>query len=163
VFFFSLYTGFAFAVLFLFFAAFPYVFQRPPYSFTISQTGLTFLGIGLGVVLAAITGVVIDRKIYQAKHKKAIGEGRMHVAPEERLWNAMIGSFGIPVGLFWFAWTADRGVHWAVLCVAAVPFAWGNLCLFVSIESLRLDLKFCLLTVILRLPPHCTQSTCMDQ
>jgi hypothetical protein len=44
----------------------------------------------------------------------------------------MIGCFGIPIGLFWFAWTADRGVHWIVPTLAAVPFAWGNLCLFVS-------------------------------
>ena len=163
MFFFSIYTGFAFAVLFLFFAAFPYVFQRPPYSFTISQTGLTFLGIGLGVVLAAVTGVVIDRQIYQAKHKKAIGEGRAHAAPEERLWNAIVGSFGIPVGLFWFAWAADRGAHWAVLGVAAVPFAWGNLCLFVSIESFRLNMKLHLLTDIPRLLPLYTQLMCMDQ
>jgi Na+/proline symporter len=132
VFFFSLYTGFAFAVLFLFFAAFPFVFQRPPYNFTVSQSGLTFLGIGLGVLLAAITGVIIDRKIYQVQHHKAIAKGNAHARPEHRLYNAMIGSFGIPVGLFWFGWTADRGVHWAVPCVAAVPFAWGNLCLFVS-------------------------------
>jgi hypothetical protein len=45
----------------------------------------------------------------------------------------MVGSIGIPVGLFWFAWCADKGVHWSVLCIATVPFAWGNLCLFVSL------------------------------
>lgn len=43
----------------------------------------------------------------------------------------MFGSIGIPLGLFWFGWTADKGVHWAVPVVAAIPFAWGNLLLFV--------------------------------
>lgn len=140
VFFFSLYTAFAFGVLFLYFAAFPYVFQRPPYSFTVSQTGLTFLGIGFGVLLAAITGVVIDRKIYQLQHRKATAKGCAHARPEHRLYNAMIGSFGIPIGLFWFGWAANEGKHWAVLCVAAVPFAWGNMCVFVSLSPQRLTI-----------------------
>ena len=119
-------------MLFLFFAAFPYVFQRPPYLFTVSQTGLTFLGVGLGVLLASLTSVFIDRKIYQAKHQKAVRTGKSHAKPEHRLYSAMVGSFGIPIGLFWFGWASEKGCHWGVLVVAAVPFAWGNLCLFVS-------------------------------
>jgi hypothetical protein len=38
VFFLSLYTAFAFGMLFLFFAALPYIFMRPPYSFDTSQS-----------------------------------------------------------------------------------------------------------------------------
>ena len=45
----------------------------------------------------------------------------------------MMGSFGLPIGLFWFAWTADNGIHWAAPVIAAIPFSWGNLSLFVSI------------------------------
>lgn len=135
VFFLSLYTAFTFAILFLFFAAIPYVFERPPYAFSVSQTGLVFLAIGLGVLLASMTGLVIDTKLYQVQHRKATAAGHMHAQPEHRLYNAMIGSVGIPVGLFWFAWTADKGVHWAVPVVGAVPFAWGNLCLFVCTAS----------------------------
>ncbi|KAH7130283.1 MFS multidrug transporter-like protein [Dendryphion nanum] len=132
VFFLSLYTAFAFAILFLLFAAIPFVFQRPPYNFTISQSGLTFIAIGIGVLLAAMTSLVIDRMIYQKFARKAIEQGQTHAQPEHRLYNAMIGSLGIPVGLFWFAWTADRGDFWAIPIVATVPFAWGNLCLFTS-------------------------------
>ncbi|KAK3214711.1 hypothetical protein GRF29_19g1016949 [Pseudopithomyces chartarum] len=139
VFFLSLYTAFTFAILFLFFAAIPYVFERPPYRFTISQTGLVFLSIGLGVCLASITGLVIDTRLYQVKHREAVSTGQMHAQPEHRLYNAMIGSLGIPVGLFWFAWTANAGVHWAVLAVGAIPFAWGNLCLFISAAMYMVD------------------------
>jgi hypothetical protein len=76
--------------------------------------------------------------MYQAAHRKAVAKGHTNARPEHRLYNAMIGSIGIPVGLFWFAWCADKGVHWAVLCVSAVPFAWGNLSLFVSSNSICL-------------------------
>ncbi|KAJ4336415.1 hypothetical protein N0V87_005431 [Didymella glomerata] len=132
VFFLSLYTAFAFGVLFLFFAAFPYIFMRPPYRFDTSQSGLTFLAIGLGVLLGGLTGVLIDHFIYQAKHRLAMDKGETHAAPEHRLYNAMMGSWGILVGLFWVGWSAARGAHWAVVLVGSVPFAWGNLCLFTS-------------------------------
>lgn len=136
VFFLSLYTAFAFGVLFLFFAAFPYIFMRPPYLFDTSQSGLTFLAIGLGVLLGGFTGVLIDHSIYQAKHRAAMGRGETHAAPEHRLYNAMMGSWGILGGLFWVGWSAAKGAHWAVVLVGSVPFAWGNLCLFVSAPTI---------------------------
>lgn len=121
------------------FAAFPFVFQRPPYLFTVSQTGLTFISVGVGVVLGCASGIVTDRMVYMKQVYAAIAEGKTHAAPEHRLYSAMYGSVGITVGLFWFAWTADNGVHWAVPVVAAVPFAWGNMCLFTSCALYMID------------------------
>jgi hypothetical protein len=43
----------------------------------------------------------------------------------------MFGSFGITIGLFWFAWVSRASVHWMVPIIAAIPFAWGNLSIFV--------------------------------
>ena len=55
----SIYTAFNFSVLFAFFAAFPLVFQSPypeiqVYHFNRGESGLVFLGIGLGSVLSTI-------------------------------------------------------------------------------------------------------------
>jgi hypothetical protein len=132
VFFFSIYTSFAFGVLFLLFAAIPYIFQRAPYHFTVSQAGLAFISVGVGVLLGAVTCILVDRTIYQKLHRKIISEGGTHVMPEHRLYSAMIGSSGIVIGLFWFGWCAGTGQHWAACLVGAIPFAWGNICLFVS-------------------------------
>ena len=132
VFFFSLYVSFAFGVLFAFFAAFPLIFQRV-YGFDGAQAGLTFLAIGIGCVLAVVMMIVLDLKVYQKhvrKNKEAGGEGV--IKPEYRLHPAMVGSAGLPIALFWFAWTARPDIHWASPVVAAVPFAFGNLCIFVS-------------------------------
>jgi hypothetical protein len=38
----------------------------------------------------------------------------------------------VAIGLFWFAWTARHDVHWISPVLAAIPFAWGNLCIFIS-------------------------------
>jgi hypothetical protein len=44
----------------------------------------------------------------------------------------MAGAFALPVGLFWFAWSARPSVHWIVPIISAVPFAWGNVNVFIT-------------------------------
>ena len=70
----SIYTAFNFAVLFAFFAAFPLVFQSPypeiqVYHFNRGESGLVFLGIGLGCTLSTACFITIDRMTYQKKTK----------------------------------------------------------------------------------------------
>lgn len=129
----SLYVAFNFSVLFGFFAAFPYVFRKV-YDFSTEESGLVFLAIGVGCLLAAPTVLLCDRYFYQPHVRRSHAEGRNGVVtPEYRLYPAMIGSFGVPVGLFWFAWTARSDISWASPVVSAVPFAWGNLSIFIGI------------------------------
>ena len=135
VFFFSLYTGFNFSVLFAFFDAFPIVFHGV-YKFSVGLSGLTFLGVGLGVTLGASTVIVIDRLTFRKHHSRS-SDGI--VAPEHRLYAAMIGSFGLPIGLFWFAWTARSDVHWISPILATIPFGWGNICVFCAAALYLLD------------------------
>jgi hypothetical protein len=127
----SMYSAFTFGVMFAFLAAFPIVFQGV-YGFDTSQTGLTFLGLGIGCLFAVPTGIAMDYFFYQRQHRKAVSEGRTHVAPEHRLYGAMVGGFGVTAGLFWFAWTSRKSVHWIVPILGVIPFGWGNLCIFVS-------------------------------
>jgi len=135
----SLYTGFNFAVLFCFFAAFPYTF-RTVYDFSVEQSGLVFLAIGIGCLLSPPTILLCDRLFYQpqVRFSKAAGTDGV-VAPEYRLIPAMLGSLGLPIGLFWFAWTARSNISWASPVVAAIPFAWGNLSIFIGSASYLID------------------------
>lgn len=131
----TLYNAFVFGVLFAFFDSYPYVFMGV-YGFTVAQVGLAFMGVLLGTVLAVVTFVAIDKTVY-LKAKRKAPDGKP--APEERLYTSMLGSFGIPISLFWFAWTARADVHWIVPVLAGVPFGWGIVALFVgtSASSLR--------------------------
>lgn len=139
VFFLSLYTGFNFSILFGFFDAFPIVFEGV-YHFNGGLTGLTFLGIALGCCIAVVTAIVIDRLLYHPRHRRSRREGRGGaVAPEHRLYVAMMGSLGLPIGLFWFAWTARAHVHWISPVLATVPFAWGNLSVFTAAALYLVD------------------------
>ena len=132
VFFFSLYTGFNFSVLFGFFDAFPLVFGNV-YHFEPGFSGLTFLGIGFGCCAGVATAMLLNRLWYHKEYLKSHRDGKGGtVAPEHRLHAAMLGSFGLPIGLFWFAWTSRKDIHWISPVLATVPFAWGNLCVFYS-------------------------------
>ena len=139
VFLMSIYVAFNFSVLFAFFDSFPIVFIGV-YGMNLGESGLTFLGIGFGCVLGVITAIVVDRKKFHPEYYKSLREGRGGiVAPEHRLYVAMMGSFGMPIGLFWFAWTAKKDIHWISPVLATVPFAWGNLCIFTATASYLVD------------------------
>jgi MFS family permease len=97
VLFLSLYNSFTFSVLFAFFAAYPYTFETV-YGFNTWQYGLAFLGIFIGVILAVATVMVLDRMVYMKKFTQALKAGKTSVPPEERLYAAMVGSFGVSIG-----------------------------------------------------------------
>ena len=110
------------------------------YGFDNSHTGITFLSIGVGLMIAVPTCLACDRWLYQKKRVQAIKQGKFTAAPEHRLYSAMIGGFGVTLSMFWFGWTARKDVHWIVPIIGAVPFGWGNLCIFVSISDYIISL-----------------------
>lgn len=129
---FSIYTAFIFAVLFGFFSCFPYVFSHV-YGFNTGEAGLVFIAIGVGCLLATAAFVEIDRRTYVRQALQRINNGDSRPLPsEERLYPAMVGCFLVPMGLFWFAWTARPSVHWIVPVLALIPFGCGNLMVFDS-------------------------------
>jgi hypothetical protein len=123
-----LYVAAEFGTLFSFFAAVPYTFGTV-YQFSLEESGLVFLSIVIGCILGLITVMLCDIFLYR---KQATKYPPHQIPPEHRLYPSMIGSIGLPIGLFWFAWTARPGVSWASPAVAMIVFAWGNLCVFVS-------------------------------
>lgn len=92
----SIYNAFTFSVLFAFFEAYPYVFMGE-YGFNIRQNGLTFLGIGVGVLLGAAAAVVVDLLVYQRIVRRG-GERIREKGPEQRLYIGMIGDLCLPIG-----------------------------------------------------------------
>ena len=92
----SIYTGFAFAMLFSFFCSFPYVFAKV-YGFDSKEVGLAFLSPLTGFLLAVVTFGVLDRTVYS----KAVANSKGAPAPELRLYAALLGSLLLPTGLFW--------------------------------------------------------------
>ena len=92
----SIYNAFTFSVLFAFFEAYPFVFMGE-YGFNIWQYGLTFLGIGIGVLLGAVGAILVDLFVYQRFVRQG-GERIRVKGPEQRLYIGMIGDLCLPIG-----------------------------------------------------------------
>ena len=131
---FSIYTAFAFAMIYSFFGSYNYVFQTV-YNFNQESIGLTFLGILVGFFFAVISFVIFDALIY----RKAVVKTGGKPTPEHRLYAALLGSFMLPVGLFWFAWSPRKDVHWIVPVLSGIPFGWGCVAIFLSSMTYLVD------------------------
>ena len=103
---FNAYSAFNFGLLYAFFAAFPRVYAQF-YGFDSLSTGLTFLSIGVGIVLASVTILLFSKKWYLPRVRAAIAAdapkpafATSRLVPEERLPLAMVGGPCITIGLF---------------------------------------------------------------
>ena len=59
--------------------------------------------------------------------------------PEARLPHLILLSWLVPIGLFWFAWTADTSIHWASCIISGIPFGIGFVVLSLGITSYLID------------------------
>lgn len=96
------------------------------------------------------------------KYRKEMARTQNRVAPEHRLYSALVGCWFVPIGLFvgetntelsvapplpygfsnssqWYAWTPRSSVHWIVPVLAGIPFGWGTLASFLSCMSYIVD------------------------
>lgn len=124
--FWNLYVGVVYAVLFLCFVAYPIVFQELR-GWAPGLAGLSYCGIGTGTAIAVALEPLIRRII--AMHPQDPMTGRPD--PEAAVIAVCMGSILIPIGEFWFAWTARRPVHWICPILAGLPFGIGNGLVFI--------------------------------
>ncbi len=154
----SIYVSIVYGTLYMFFAGFPVVFQVAR-GWSQGAAGLPFIGVGIGVCLAALAAGV-DNNRYVRLCTAAEAEG-YSVGPEARLSMAMVGSIVLPVGLFLFAWTTYPSVHWIVPIIGAMFFSCGLVMVFISLMSYLVD--SCTFSSLLCDPlPHAPAHPCTD-
>ncbi|TVY62907.1 Efflux pump atB, partial [Lachnellula suecica] len=120
-----LFSAILLGILYLFFGAFPLVFQGN-HGFTLSQTGLSFLGIFVGMVLGAATDPFWHKNYVRLIQQREEATGEVGGSePEYRLPPAIAGAVLVPIGLFLFAWTTYASVHWIVPIIGSAVFGMG--------------------------------------
>ena len=98
------------------FEALPFIFINTR-GFTIGESGLIFIGVGLGTSFGAYLTLPLTRH-YPALNVKWRG----FPPPEERLYGAMIGAPTLVIGAFWLGWTGQyASIHWIVPALATIP------------------------------------------
>jgi hypothetical protein len=125
----SLYVAITYGILYLLITTFSFVYTER-YNFDEGTTGLTFLPAGLGMMIGVIGfGQLTDAMV---NRNKAAGVAHR---PEVRLAPALTIPSGLtlPVGLFIYGWTAEKGVHWIVPMIGVVIFTAGLMGVMVSL------------------------------
>ncbi|KAI1392347.1 major facilitator superfamily protein [Hypoxylon trugodes] len=135
VFFSCLHLSFIYAIFYLFFEAYPIVFEGI-YGMTAGERGLMFIPIAVGALLSFIIYLTYDR-IYQRaqmrdKHWVKVEEYRC-------LPLACIGGPLLSATIFWLAWTARPSVHCIVPAIAGVPFGIALLLIFMALINYLAD------------------------
>ncbi|WFD25431.1 hypothetical protein MNAN1_000393 [Malassezia nana] len=118
----SVYFGFLYSTLYLFFVAFPIVFGElhglNPVQFT-----MIFLSYFAGELVVAVFIVLVENRRYMKK-RAASPTGKL--PPEERLRCSLVGSPLMVMSLFWFAWTCYPSISiWSpIMAIAAYGAAF---------------------------------------
>ncbi|KZF23887.1 putative MFS transporter [Xylona heveae TC161] len=103
----SIYCAFMFGLTYLLFTTFPAVFEET-YGWGPGIAGLAYLGLGLGMIFSiALFGLLSDKLLNQPR-------GGTVERPELRLLLMMWLSPMVPVGFFWYGWSAHYHTHWIV-------------------------------------------------
>ncbi|CZT43278.1 probable benomyl/methotrexate resistance protein [Rhynchosporium secalis] len=134
-----LFSAILLGILYLFFGAFPLVFTGN-HGFSLSQVGLSFLGIFVGMVLAATTDPIWHKNYARLIRQREERTGEVGGSePEYRLPPSICGAVLVPSGLFMFAWTTYSSVHWIVPIIGSTIFGMGTLLVFSGIFTFLVD------------------------
>ena len=102
----SVLMGINYAYLYLCFTTFPIVFQEV-YHFSQGISGLAYLGLGIGSMVGlAIIGKYSDKIVVKMTEKNGVRK------PEYRLPLFFFANLLIPIGLFWYGWSAQEHTQW---------------------------------------------------
>ncbi|KAM6492968.1 multidrug resistance protein 4 [Amanita muscaria] len=118
----SLYMAFIYGIYYLMFSTFSALYSET-YGFNSGVAGLTYLGLGLGFFIAAAFGAKTADGIYKKLADRNGGKG----TPEMRIPALFIGSVFVPIGLFWYGWSAQAKTHWIVPIIGTGFYGFGNL------------------------------------
>ncbi|GAB1200448.1 hypothetical protein APSETT444_009821 [Aspergillus pseudonomiae] len=130
----SLYAAIIYGTTYLIFSTFPTLWERH-YEEPKNLASLHFIAPGIGYFIGIQIGMFSADRIYLALKRRNQNEGR----PEFRLPLLAISAVCVPPALFWYGWTAEAKLHWAVPNVAIVVLMCGCTLVFQCVMAYFID------------------------
>ncbi|KAF8187021.1 multidrug resistance protein 4 [Mycena galopus ATCC 62051] len=130
----SLYMALLYGIYYLFFTTLNGLFTGT-YGFSLGVSGLMYGGLGVGFTLATALGAQFSDMMYKYLAEKNDGVGE----PEMRIPPLFVGSILVPVGLFWFGWSAQEKLHWVMPVIGSGIFGFGMMTSFLPIQLYLVD------------------------
>ncbi|KAF3809416.1 MFS transporter fsa7 [Colletotrichum gloeosporioides] len=130
----SAYAATVFSYAYLCFTTFPRIF-KDQYGFGSGASGLTSIGIGVGFILGLLfVGAVSDPwSAYLTKKNDGVAK------PEFRLPTLVIGAVFVPIGLFWYGWSAEFKAHWIVPIMGTALLGIGIVTAYTTTATYLID------------------------
>ncbi|KAH7412083.1 major facilitator superfamily domain-containing protein [Phaeosphaeria sp. MPI-PUGE-AT-0046c] len=94
-----------------------------------------YISIALGTTLAGQIGSQVLDRTYRAMSKRNGGSG----TPEHRIPCLVSGMVMMPIGLFWYGWSAEHELHWIMVDIGTVVFTLGSFVGAQAITAYQLD------------------------
>jgi multidrug resistance protein len=130
----SVYVAINYGILYLFFTTMTFVFEGT-YHFSSGAVGLSYLGMGVGLLAGmAFLGTTSDKIIKKEQARgTAIPEHRLH------LLLSLPGAICLPIGVFIYAWTTEKQVHWIAPIIGTALVGLGNLTGMMTVQTYLVD------------------------
>ncbi|PGH17240.1 hypothetical protein AJ80_04882 [Polytolypa hystricis UAMH7299] len=130
----SIYCAFVWGLLILLFTTLPAVYSGQ-YGFSPSISGLTYIGMGVGMGVGAVGfGLLSDRVM-----KSRFGDQPAEWKPEGRLLLMAWFSIVLPVGFFWYGWSAAYSAPWILPVLGTTFIGVGALFIMMPVQVYLVD------------------------
>lgn len=130
------FMAFTYGFMYLMIVSFPDIFANV-YGFSKGIIGLMYLPMGVGFILGVVFWTWSIGKVYKRLTLRNNGAGK----PEFRLPMLIASSWLVPIGLIWFAWSAEKQLHWIMPGIGSGIFSFGLVCVFQSTQSYLIDMS----------------------
>ncbi|VUC29996.1 unnamed protein product [Clonostachys rosea] len=124
----ALFAAYLFGLMYLLLATFPALWEKR-YGESIGVAGLNYISLGLGFFLGTQICAPLQDRIFCRLKDRNNGVGK----PEFRVPLMVPACIMVPVGIFWYGWSAQAHAHWIVpnlgTMVAAAGIYLGFLCI----------------------------------
>lgn len=130
------FMAFVYGFMYLMIVTFPEVF-RGVYGFSVNISGLMYLPMGIAYTIGTVFWSWMMEVVYRKLTAKNGGVSK----PEYRLPCLCFSGIGIPIGLVWYGWLAQKELHWIMPCIGTGIFAFLMVAVFQSIQNYLIDMN----------------------
>ena len=130
----AIYMAYIYGLMYIVLSTFPTLWTDQYHEAT-GIGSLNYISLGAGFFLGSQISARINDRIYRRLRDKNNGKGR----PEFRVPLMVPGSAFVPIGLFWYGWSAQAHTHWIVPNIGIAIFAAGTIMGFQCTQTYLVD------------------------
>lgn len=130
----AIYMAYLYGLAYLMLSTFPILWTER-YGMSVGAGSLNFISMGIGFFLGTQITAPINDMLYRRLKKRNHGVGK----PEFRVPLMIPASVLVPIGLFWYGWSAQAKLHWIMPNIGAAIFCSGVIIGFQCIQTYLVD------------------------